>query len=967
MLTLKIRNIRLFAFAICFSVAAPLMAQEPRKSAPASAQPSGTKPADNTKPATNAKSDAAKTDAAKRAKTKKDDARPVDAKTEEAKPAAPKKPDYVKLIHDLNSAEFSVRDHATRELWRGGVAAEPWLIQAAKDANLESRSRINAILERFRYGIFPDTPAETVKLIHQFRRGDRSSKHRALTAMSKQKAFATVARLISRETDPVIQTELAARFTTDTESAIAQMIAEAKFTEADALLRVLTTFDTDGTQLRSYTAYLDLSKKLSGTLDQLAAEKPDKLDAPQRRLLAHLLKCRGDLDAALKIAREVNDSHLQADIHFRRSDWKQLAKNTLIPGDEGVEKLGFTAAFHQLAGHAQELQKSVAALKQFATDTPARAHHCGEALMITGHWQQADEVFAAAETTRRQRFELLTYQQNYAAAFKQLGIEKPGMETVNWFKQQLAAKEGETDTPKSKVNRIRKVFHEAILAAKTLQQLGEHEEAGRMFDELATAATAAGSTYFRTLFETIYQLDLEERTIQMAIVALQSSSNESNVFYVLFGTRSASARVIWKYLLEGNPNAADRPQQLFDLFSLMKHELAKSPLAKDLLAKNPPATKDLPSSNDFAETIDAFAATLKKAPRTTAISGYRIVAELCELHGLEAKAQEYCTAWAAISPIAEPRLKLGQSYSRTKMWDKASQSFREAWQSDSSKPLALFLSGHALTQLTEKAAEGQELMQRARMMPLGNSATRRTLAEGLEEYGLDDEALEEWRLILRYGAFDDWEGTKAWAVSRASRNVANAIRDSNEIEAADRWQHWMMFLLKTNMGFSSIRYYPAISAQIHRTRAKGLFKAQQIDRAIDEVWQAHRAAPGDIRLVLELWESMQKLEKHDVADKLFKSVEQSNRQVIEAFPNSPLQFNNLAWMMARTDRNVAAALPLAQRAVELRPNSAAYLDTLAEVHFRLGHRDEAIRFCKQAIELEPESDHHPEQLKRFSK
>ncbi len=56
---------------------------------------------------------------------------------------------------------------------------------------------------------------------------------------------------------------------------------------------------------------------------------------------------------------------------------------------------------------------------------------------------------------------------------------------------------------------------------------------------------------------------------------------------------------------------------------------------------------------------------------------------------------------------------------------------------------------------------------------------------------------------------------------------------------------------------------------------------------------------------------------------------------------------------------------LSQKALELAPDSAAYLDTLAEIHLRLGQPVRAVEFQKQAVELEPESLDLAERLKKF--
>ena len=58
-------------------------------------------------------------------------------------------------------------------------------------------------------------------------------------------------------------------------------------------------------------------------------------------------------------------------------------------------------------------------------------------------------------------------------------------------------------------------------------------------------------------------------------------------------------------------------------------------------------------------------------------------------------------------------------------------------------------------------------------------------------------------------------------------------------------------------------------------------------------------------------------------------------------------------------------MELSQKAVELTPNHAGNIDTLAEVHFQRGNKDQAIQLMKKCIELEPKNRYFRNQLKRF--
>ena len=76
--------------------------------------------------------------------------------------------------------------------------------------------------------------------------------------------------------------------------------------------------------------------------------------------------------------------------------------------------------------------------------------------------------------------------------------------------------------------------------------------------------------------------------------------------------------------------------------------------------------------------------------------------------------------------------------------------------------------------------------------------------------------------------------------------------------------------------------------------------------------------------------------------------------------------NNLAWFCATGDLLLPEAMEAARRAVELRPDDAGILDTLAEVYFRSGMVGKAVETIDAAIKLDPESAYYREQRKRFT-
>jgi hypothetical protein len=74
--------------------------------------------------------------------------------------------------------------------------------------------------------------------------------------------------------------------------------------------------------------------------------------------------------------------------------------------------------------------------------------------------------------------------------------------------------------------------------------------------------------------------------------------------------------------------------------------------------------------------------------------------------------------------------------------------------------------------------------------------------------------------------------------------------------------------------------------------------------------------------------------------------------------------NNTAWLAASCNRNLEKAKQLSEKVTASEPTST-YLDTLAEVEYRLGNADRAIELSERCRILEPKSQHHRDQLKRF--
>ena len=100
-------------------------------------------------------------------------------------------------------------------------------------------------------------------------------------------------------------------------------------------------------------------------------------------------------------------------------------------------------------------------------------------------------------------------------------------------------------------------------------------------------------------------------------------------------------------------------------------------------------------------------------------------------------------------------------------------------------------------------------------------------------------------------------------------------------------------------------------------------------------------------------------------DELFAGTYGQFEKLTAQFPESHTFHNGLAWLAGKTNRRMDEALAHARRAVQLAPDNAAVIDTLARVHHVRGEHDQAITHARRCLELVPTSASFRKQVAEF--
>jgi tetratricopeptide (TPR) repeat protein len=101
-----------------------------------------------------------------------------------------------------------------------------------------------------------------------------------------------------------------------------------------------------------------------------------------------------------------------------------------------------------------------------------------------------------------------------------------------------------------------------------------------------------------------------------------------------------------------------------------------------------------------------------------------------------------------------------------------------------------------------------------------------------------------------------------------------------------------------------------------------------------------------------LYEQAMVAEKLDRMDEM----EQLLRRVIALKPQQPAAYNALGYSLADRNQRLAEAKQLIQKALELTPGDPFLVDSLGWVEYRLGNRDEALKWLRQAYRARPDTE-----------
>ena len=881
-----------------------------------------------------------------------------------------KPPDATRLVADLGSPEFGVRERAAGELWKLGDAAKPALTAALKSDDAEVASRAKLILDKFAAGHYADTPPEVLKLQRDFRSGEPVKQLAAFRALVKAgpKAVPTLRGLLATPLLGDNAAGLRLSFSRELAFAAPKLVLAGQGDHLEDLLALNTLIPTAG-GLNDYATYLRLRDHLPAGVarQEAAAAATPHAVAAARHSLVFVYRAAGRNADALRLAKLVEDG----DPTFRpvvdalleaSGDWAGLAERT---GAEANSQGGLNAFRLRMAGKAaaadvllDDERDSTDRLTGAtdAVDAPTLALFCNDrpadAIERLKSRRNAPQILAdvlAAQLQFRPALDLLN--ERSRKLDEDAGIDVAALKPLYSARRGLMlARLGERDA----AAQLFEQAHAQVMAMPNssgvaLTQLvraevrvGRHELACEHFGKWlgAPLRQERASRFGQDPFELIFEADAEAATFLWGVLKPNGEADGQ-------GTAAEAMRTVRRLLLgQASPDA----------------------LAAALKAAR---REQLPALTAASQAL-AIASVLRAADRPE-----EAVAELGRhadrLALTPPPEPEPATAWAG--PVG-PRGWIFGTDESYRFWvelgdllveqGKPKEAAERLLQGSSHYPgnaILLDLAGRARAKAGD-AAGGAKLVEAAHAVPLGNARLRARYLEELLDRGHTADALRERDLIRDCGVLGEGFMGNVW--NRVSR-AASAGRDFPTAASASRKSIHTM-LRTPGSSYVEGTAYLAVPQLVRGYEAQARIAAntpRDLDAGVALLRESLAVLPGGTDQLVPSVAALDKAGRRGEATELFRLAFDAYGRVLKDYPESAWAMHSAAWLASGCRREPEVALKYARAAAAAEPTIRAYREGLAEAHFRLGDRAAAAAIMAKLIGEDRRSDHFKRQLQRY--
>ncbi len=873
------------------------------------------------------------------------EASPQDGKAPLPTSAAKSDP-FADWIAELSSDQYSQRLRAARELWSAGSAAVKPLTNRLKFADRDESLRINNVLALINSKLSPDIPDEIAVVAARFSNVKYYERYELAAQLMLQGYDDLLIHLVeSLPFDEQLATISDENWMgTLTEIAVQQ-------SNWDRLDRL---FSLDSVQIlmphRTVCFFLDrglIDQKiveLQSSLAEKDASSSDRESVGRRKLiLLHLLAAVGrESEIEPLLANEAEGSDVTVSyraLQRRQSTWQQLADRlrsaNAAESNSLKTELGPIGEMlvYRWADQPELCHERLTTLLDDAALTKLTKTNA----LIASLSQPIGEPYLA-ELSKANTFALMCWQGRIDDAFRFIGLPAEIEQRNKWFDRQirnmksLYLKFERTGDDETDLH-FQDQFDLLQSIATQLGSLGLTREASYWLQKIAAAFATAdyrGHQSRQRIVQALVGIGCYREARELVVSS--DSDDVTDLIETLYPHTENSLVAFWNEQLTAefpdlaeriariddmlpfsNPsNIAQRPK--FDVESLLSYAFKQPEQAGNL--KRVAETCRLNDRDDLAEALlqDAIAQFDSDAIGTAAQAAF-------EHDDVQRAAQLYELAWknrldsnTAFRCFA-CYLKLGQTETADKYWQRAIYcGVRDVDWYD--VPLELF---------------GQF-----------DPASTQKLTHLLQACRLDSQPPPELLKVLTHVSAVD-------------------LRDQQTRQLQDRL---LSFVGEGEPSRYSL-YIADSACEIDADRVVAKIESGEIPQAVEIARQIMAFSPVNTAALERILPKLRAAGATAEADALMKQFEDAIFAILRQYPDASLYLNNYGWLCALNDYHLGVAREFSQKTVDADPINPSYLDTLAEIEFRLGHVAHAVELSQKCVKIDGDNDSYRRQLDRF--
>jgi tetratricopeptide (TPR) repeat protein len=865
-------------------------------------------------------------------------------------------PTTADLIKQLGSPQFEQRQFATQQLWLRGRKAEQQLRIAAKESlDPEVKQRAGRMVEMFDLGIYHDTPKRFAQWVIGFHQGDHARRESIIAQLNQDQRWQLALQLIDTLEDQTAQWDLI-RDSMASPSKIANLLINADDQQTmetvfshplmirfypDQCAWVALTCQYHTVQINQYESIID----------------PLTLKPWETSYLAQLYSGSGRTEDALRITRPFvtqttdAEANILANYYFylclQNQRWEQASQEIDAYVDKNQNNAVVEAIWqpqirrlfiHHQAGNQNRYD---AALKAF-NENERPMLQPDDSMRIYLSLMETDAALKVpGDQETFERFELLCLLDRYQDAFELVDLPDNPLGRKKWFEKQIdqLLAHGINENEGKRLPQLLNQQRLLPMVAFNLGLVGYEDEAMEYLKMLASISKGSA----------VDTLDYRQRILRYA-VALDRPKELWSLLNEIFDVQemdylidtlwddNATAARHWMMMLEKEiPRPLERIRTVATIMNVSWRDNTHHVDVDEYVAK---------VEGQFIQSSEVVRAAFAEA-----------ISVAYEENNRQGAAQQWLLKASDLGSDSAS-MKLGKMFWQEQLFSEAQSRFEKIVATNPDACVARML-GWMAAQKVNPDSDKIKNMVRFAESGIVNSSDLQIAIVHLEEL---DEIDTAYRLGMKWLSCSKPISTQhAWIQYR----LAN-LMGSHNLE--NGFVPWQMFLYSQLDRTSFVVSYANVGTFVRSgaiEKTKQLIRNGDIDQAMQLADRLHAFQPDIADLGDEVVTLLDQYKHTEKATQLLGKVVSHYQSQLKHFPQCSMYHNNLAWICARSNRNLDIALKHAEDALRLSKGNPTYMDTLAEVKWRLGKNDEAIELINKCIELSPSYEHYRHQLEKF--